>query len=121
MEETGKTYWQFQEHALNYGKSIRTLRTGEAFVQLFNDPNLHRVQIRFDHFFDLPRTDEKIAEFKQQNFESDYFISPAVASQKFQLLRNELLTERIVVSSKSEINSGGKRLLIDSDEDNGFG
>lgn len=123
MEEAGKSYWQFQEHALKYGKDIRTLNTGEAFVQLFNDKKLHRVQIRYDHFFDLPRVDEKIAEFKQKNFESDFFISPAAASQKFQLLRNDLLTERIVIRSREgqQLIAPPAKPKLNGREDHGFG
>lgn len=123
-EETSRTFWQFQEHALSYGKEIRLLKTGQSLVKLFNDDQIHRVQIRYDHFFELPRVSEKIAEFKQKNFESDYFISPAVVSQKFNILKDRLLTERIVVNTieRQPIVKGQSTKAVEGEgNDHGFG
>ena len=105
MDETSRTYLSFQEQSLLFGKEIRELKTGEAIAKLFNDNRLHRVKIRYDHFHEILRAEQKIAEFKQMNFESDYFISSAVASQRFKSLRDKLLTERIKISTQTETPS----------------
>jgi hypothetical protein len=113
-EESSRVYMSFDEQRHIYGRQIRRLKTGEAFVKLHDDDKLYKVKVRFNKIHESETVEKRVAEFKQENFESEYFISSANAEQKFEELRHELLTEKIVVGEVSNEPE------IDPDDDGGF-
>jgi hypothetical protein len=109
-EETSRTYSSYEEQQAEYGRDIRRLKVGYAYVKLLNDPNLHYCKVRFDPIRDTPRIQARVEEFKQQNFENNLFLSPAVIGQKHEELRMKLLKpEPIILNTEpttSETNGG---------------
>ena len=113
-EESSRVYTSFDEQRHIYGRQIRRLKTGEAFVKLHDDDELYKIKVRLNKIHESETAEKRVEEFKQENFESEYFISSANAEQKFEELRRELLTEKIVVGGASSEPE------IDPDDDGGF-
>lgn len=98
FEETSSvTFESFEEQTLEWGRNIRQLKTGEAFVQLANTPGIKRVNVYFDPVKDTPRIRERVDELLEQNFSSDIFISAADARAELEQSRRKLLTSPISV------------------------
>ena len=100
-EETSRTYKSFEEQQAEYGRDIRRLQVGYAYVKLLDDPKLHYCKVRLDPIRDTPRIRDRVEEFKAKNFENDLFLSPALIEQEHNRLREELLQpEKIILSSE---------------------
>jgi hypothetical protein len=108
-EETSRTYSSYEEQQAEFGRDIRRLKVGYAYVKLLNDSKLHHCKVRYDPIRDTPRIQARVEEFKQENFESNLFLSPAVISQEHAKLKDKLLRpERIVVDAATTVtNSDG--------------
>ncbi len=106
-EETSRTFKSYEEQQAEYGRDIRRLKVGYAYVKLLNDPQLHFCKVRFDPIRDTPRIQARMEEFKQRNFENSLFLSPAVIEQEHEKLRDKLLRpQRIVVKADTVAADG---------------
>jgi hypothetical protein len=101
-EESSRVYMSFDEQRHIYGRKIRRLKTGEAFVKLHDDDELYKVKVRLNKIHESESVDKRVEEFKQENFESDYFISSQNAERQFEELRRDLLTEKITLQGSAE-------------------
>ncbi|KAA1258582.1 AAA-like domain protein [Rubripirellula obstinata] len=93
--EESPTFLSFDEHAIEWGKLIRLQNTGEAIFKQPNDSRLRRVKIDYFELDETPRTDARIEELKQRNFDSDLFISTAEAEQLHEKGLQRLLSGQI--------------------------
>ena len=96
-EVSSITYESFEEQALLWGKEIRRLQTGEAFIQLANDPEIHFAKIDHLPIHDSLELRDRIEELIVKNFESEFFISAAEADRELELYRHQLLQESPIV------------------------
>jgi len=90
-EPSTPIFESFDEHALDWGRDVRRLKTGQAFAQFANSPEVLRILI--DHFplDDWPSLPQRVEELLARNFESDFFISSHTAAAEIERYRRELL------------------------------
>ena len=89
-ELSGVTFKSFDEEATEWGKVLRTLRTGEALAKFYDDPQLHRVLVDEDPIPDSTRLRAAVDELIQKNFESDLFVSATRIDQEAEEIRLSL-------------------------------
>ena len=107
QEETSRTYKSFDEQKAEYAKAIRRLKVGHAYVKLLDDPTLYSCKVRLDPIRNTPRIQDRIEEFKCQNFENSLFLSPGMIEQEHEKLRGQLMRpERIVLPADSAASEG---------------
>ena len=96
-EVTGITYETFLEQSLEWGKAIRTLGRGEAFLQLPGQTRISKIKIPFLPPESERRIDDRIHEFKENNFASDFFVSAEAAKIEHEQILESLLTDSPIV------------------------
>ncbi len=96
-ELSSVTFKAFDEERTEWGKVIRTLKTGEAVAKFYDDPNLHRVLIDEDPIPDSPRLRAAVQELIQKNFESDLFVSAAQLDMEAEQIRLSLFQSPVIV------------------------
>jgi len=107
-EVSSLTFESFDEQALEWGREIRRLQTGEAIAQLANSPDIRRILVDFLPLDDLPSLERRVEELLHRNFESDFFISSQAASSELERYRRELLTgPTIRIPSQSHDSRSG--------------
>ena len=89
-ELSGVTFKSFDEETNEWGKVLRTLKTGEALAKFYDDSVLHRVLIDEDPIPDSTRLRAAVDELIQKNFESDLFVSAARADEEAEEIRLSL-------------------------------
>lgn len=80
VEETSSvTFFPFEEHRLEWSRTIRQLRTGEAFGKFLDDPNLYRILVDYAPVRVTTELRERMAELLEQNYSQKYFMSATEA------------------------------------------
>lgn len=88
VELAARTYVSFEESRAVWGRDIRRLKRGEAFVRLADDETLHHVDVKRDmpgHLaWDVqqlseyyPRALDQVQSLTEENFRSPLFAAPA--------------------------------------------
>lgn len=103
-ELSSVTFESFEEHRLEWMRIIRELHTGEAFGRFVNDDRLYHMLIDHDPVAETPRSNERMQELIQRNFEQDFFISATEADRLAELDRQRLLgPDRIVLKYRNDV------------------
>lgn len=90
-----RSYYSFDEWKQMWARDIRRRQTGNAFLQMVDDPRIYDVIVRqlapsylqWDKIRlrkELPEVTEAVEALIEQNFQSDLFKSPAVIDQEMQ-------------------------------------
>ncbi len=120
-EVSSVTFKSFDEERSEWGKVIRTLRTGEALAKFYNDPELYRVIVDEDPIPDSQRLREAKEELIQKNFESDIFVSSARLDQEAEEIRLSLFqSPRICISPTSGSDTTDVSLPDSNDDRSGL-
>lgn len=106
-EVTGKTYKDFNEQAIEYGQQIRSLKTGEAFLQLPGSDVVEKVAISYLGIKDSPELKDAVEELKDKNFASDFFITTDQAQLEYERSLKKLLTHNLGSIRSIEPPRGG--------------
>ncbi len=128
VELSSRTYSTFEEDAHEWGRNIRNLPTGSAYLRLVDSPNLHEVAIKRSApgFLswdmeqltrDLPEVLEDMDQLIEENFKSDVFVSPQVIDTETRF-RMKTLSERFgqlpdPLSSADDLGESQNRALDD--------
>ena len=105
-EVSNVVYGTFEEWALNWGRRIRTAKVGQAFVMRPGQPEPTFIQVAHNEPLVTPGSRERRERMLQENFESEFFLSSAEADRIAEGYRQELLSEKIVLTSRSVESSG---------------
>ena len=91
-EISSRTFQSFEEYALEFGKCIRHLGIGEAFLVPPNGAAIKNIQV--DYFPIEPTIErlEAVEKLKEANFADSCFISAADAETESEQLRRHLLS-----------------------------
>ena len=92
-ELASRTFVSGDEWDRVWGRRVRELRTGEALIRLVNDPTLHHVRVERSApgvlGLDLseltrrfPQAIERVEQFIEENFRSEFFVSPQVIERE---------------------------------------
>jgi len=99
-ELVNRTYTTFEEDRRVWGRDIRRLPRGHAFVRLVDNPEIHQVAVKRSapgHLSwsmrelaeDFPEVLEDVQRLIEQNFQSEFFVSPqAIEIETQQRLQN---------------------------------
>lgn len=99
-ELSSKTYTSFDEQRLEWMKIVRQLKTGHCFGKFVDDDRLHRIHVKYEPVPETARTEARVAELVQRNYEQDFFISSAEADRQGELARLKLLEQpKIIVKT----------------------
>ena len=103
-EVSSVTFESFEECALQWGKTIRQLTTGQALAQMAGDPAIHQLAVDYFPVQDSQQLLDAKAALLEQNFASDFFISGEQAERESEQFRQRLVSgSPIILSSpKSE-------------------
>jgi len=96
-EISNKTYENFEEQSLQWGKDLRRLQTGEAFGMFAGDVDVHTVKVDYLPQDESPQLREAVDALIEKNFESDYFISASEAEQETEIYRQQLLQGKPII------------------------
>src|SRR5205823_1775734 len=92
-ELASRTFFSGDEWDRVWAKRVRELRTGEALIRLVNDPALHHVRVKrsapgvlgldpTDLARRFPQAFERVEQFIENNFRSEFFVSPQVVERE---------------------------------------
>lgn len=90
-ELSNRTYFSFDEYALEWGRYIRELKTGEAYLMRPNRDDIDKVLIDYVPIEPNPRRLEAVDRLLEENFKDPCFISQAESRTEEEELRRELL------------------------------
>ena len=90
-EIAGKTFVSFEEYRLEWMKIIRQLKTGICFGRFADDDWLYQILVDYAPVHANPRTDARMQELIERNFEQDLFISASEADRLGEEDRRRLL------------------------------
>lgn len=108
LELASRVYQTFDEDLRVWGRDIRNLSRGRAFLRLVDDPTLWDVDVKrsapgylaFDSATlreELPEVIDDVERMIEQNFQSDLFASPREIEQEMQARLHNLLHSPIVI------------------------
>ncbi len=84
------TFKSFEEERTEWGKVIRTLKTGQAIGKFYDDAELHHILVDEDPIPDSPKLRAAVQDLIQKNFESDLFVSAARMDEEAEQIRLSL-------------------------------
>lgn len=118
-EESNVTYLSFDEHRLEWMKSIRELQTGVCFGKFVDNDHLYKIQVDHRPVRITRRLEERMEELLQRNFEQEFFISKEESDRLAEQDRLELLqpprielhvpADQIVLASSPDSHAFRKR------------
>ncbi|MEZ5941119.1 MAG: type IV secretory system conjugative DNA transfer family protein [Planctomycetaceae bacterium] len=91
VEDSNITYLSFDEHRLDWMKTIRQLKTGHAFGKFVDDDRLYRLLIDHRPVQMTSALEAAYQELLQRNYEQEFFISKERADQLAEQERLKLL------------------------------
>ena len=80
-EIASKIFTSFEEHRLEWMKIIRQLKTGICFGRFADDDQLYEIMVDYAPVTANPRTDARMQDLIERNFEQDMFISASEADR----------------------------------------
>ena len=105
----------FEEERIEWGKELRTLNTGETLAKFYNDREIYPVRVNEDPIPDSPKLRAAVEELIQKNFESDVFISAALADQEAEQIRLSLFeSPTIVIPAGLLSHAAATKLPVDN-------
>ena len=108
QELSRKSYYTFEEQRALWAQQIRLLKTGQALIKIVNDPNLYRINVERHAPGYLaseikllirrsPATLESVERFIEQNYQQDFFVTPAAIELETHERLQRLLTNVIYI------------------------
>ena len=105
-ESTSKTFASFDEDWRSYGRDVRNLQTGEAFVRLVNRAGFDHIQVKRSapgHLSlpadvlarELPEVLDGLDALIERNFTADYFSTPAAVDREIEARLQRILSPPI--------------------------
>jgi hypothetical protein len=110
LEVSSVEYESFDEQAIEWGKEIRSLGIGEAFLQIPGSRSIRKVKIGHLPIGDTNENREQVARLKELNFSSEHFVSMDSAKKE-----HERLIQEILVGKPIQLESSGSKAAINSD------
>ncbi|QDU10900.1 type IV secretory system conjugative DNA transfer family protein [Gimesia aquarii] len=110
------TYESFEEQALEWGKQIRQLQTGEAFGMFAGDPNVHFVNVDHLPMYESPQLRDAVDALIEQNFQSEFFISAAEADRETERYRQQLLQGSPFLLPQGDYSLGSEGTVVEADK-----
>ena len=107
-ETTNITFESFEEYALKWGQKIRRLRTGEAFLQEANSPDIRQIKVDYFPIEETAELRAAVDELKEQNFASEFFMTATEADREGEECRVSLLSVRPELIEGTHLCSIGK-------------
>ncbi|MCA9077361.1 MAG: TraM recognition domain-containing protein [Planctomycetaceae bacterium] len=118
-EIASKIFTSFEEHRLEWMKIIRQLKTGICFGRFADDDQLYEIMVDYAPVTANPRTDARMQDLIERNFEQDMFISASEADRlAFEDRRRLLAPPRI--DFRPDRPQSGSDDSDDSDSDGPF-
>lgn len=114
-EEVGRTYVNFEEWALKWGRDVRSAGLGEAFLTTPESSTPEKIKVKH---FEIPEHSEAVERREtliEKNFASDVFVSAAEADRELEEHRVQLLTDRVHIGSSG--GSGNKDVIAETETD----
>jgi hypothetical protein len=110
LELSSRTFTTFDEEWHSYGRDVRELPTGQAFVRLVNKRGFEHVDIKRSvpghlalppHLLaeEMPDVLEDVEKLIQRNFEADYFCSPQAIERETEKRLSAVLSPQIDIGS----------------------
>lgn len=110
-ELASRTYKQFDESKMEWGRDIRQLLTGQAVVRMVNDPTLYRLNVKRSAPGELsldwstvlkmlPQVADEVAKLIEDNFRQDCFLPPAAIERDTQARLQRIINPPIVITSQ---------------------
>lgn len=90
-EVTNTTYRSFEEHSLRLAKLIRSLKPGEAFLQVPGEADIEHLQLDRLIIPESDAIDRSVAKLLDRNYESDLFMSVSEAKVEHEHCLSRLL------------------------------
>jgi hypothetical protein len=114
LELSNRTYYSFDEQRSLWAQSVRNLPTGVALVRLVDDPNLYEVNVKrsaYGHLAwdtellarELPEVLDDVDRLIDQNFRSEFFVSPQMIDRETEERLQAVLRPRITIQASSTI------------------
>ena len=107
-------YYSFEEQSLEWGKRLRSLKTGEAILQIPNQGGVQPVKVDYFELENTHESEAKIRELVEKNFESEFFMSMDEAKQRHERSLQDLLAGKLR-TIPSKLLEPPKELSDDSD------
>ena len=85
------TYESFEEYSLKWGKRLRTMKEGQAYLQLPGMPNIDPIQVDYFPIEETPELRDAVAELEARNFASEHFVSTGQANREYEQCWEEML------------------------------
>lgn len=107
-------YYSFEEQSLEWGKRLRSQRTGEAILQLPNQSGVQPVKIDYFELENTPETEERIQRMVEANFASEFFMPIAEAEARHERCLQDLLAGKLrtippqLLEAPREMDGNGK-------------
>lgn len=90
-EESNVTYLSFDEHRLDWMRTIRELKTGICFGKFVDHDHLYKIHVDHKPIRITQRLEARLKELLQRNYEQEFFISREEADRLAEQDRIELL------------------------------
>jgi hypothetical protein len=114
LELASRTYYSFEDEKQVWARKVREERTGEAFLRVADVPGVKSVAVkrsapghlRFsatELYRMLPQVHEAVERFKEENFRSDYFRSPADVDRETDERLKNILAPPIAIRTPAEL------------------
>jgi hypothetical protein len=103
-----RSYYSFDEMMRCWARDVRNRRTGECYLRLVDDPAIHDVQVQRSlpgHLSldvatlrrDYPEALDGVARLIEENFRSDFFVSPQIVDREAELRLKAVLRPTITL------------------------
>lgn len=124
FELSRRSYYTFEEQRSLWAQQVRLLKTGQVLARMVNDPTMYRIDVQRHAPGYLEWDIEKIMRrrpdavdavqaFIEQNFASEYFVSPQTIEHETTLRLERILQPTITIHSNPIITS----IAVDVDQD----
>jgi hypothetical protein len=112
-EVSSVTFESFEEYALKWGKELRSLKEGQAFLQLPGSNSIQPVQVDYLPIEETPQLRDAVEELVEKNFASEHFVTQHQANIEYEQCWQEML--RLPLQGRNESSNrsedGGPLLL----------
>ncbi len=126
-ELVNRVYWAFDEDRHVWGRDIRQLTRGNAFIRLVDQPMTYRVHVRQSAPGHLAFSPQQLMEFYPQanddverlvaeNFGAEWFVSPATIQAETELRLQRILHPMIDIQTRGKLDDDQPNLSSDGED-----
>jgi hypothetical protein len=110
LELSTRSYYSFDEQRSLWAQAVRNCPTGVAYLRLVDDPRLHEIMVKRStpgHLAwdmetllrEFPEALEETDRLVEENFRSDFFVSPEVIDQEVRERLHALLQPKLTIQT----------------------